>query len=90
MQIGALSSAMIGMRRASFLMDSAAAQVATDGPASVVLKSSSPAAPLPSDTLMTAVPNLIIAGELFKSNAFVARVAQDSYQAALNLYHPAT
>ena len=90
MQISAMSSAMVAMRQASTMMDTAAAHVAIDGPVSVTVNASTPTSAMPSDGLMTSVPNLLMAGELFASNAFVARVAQDSYRAALDLYRPAS
>lgn len=90
MQIAAMSSAMAGMRQASVLMDAAAAQIAQEGPVGVTVNATTPTSAMPSDGLMTSVPNLFVAGELFASNAFVARVAQDSYRAALDLYRPAS
>jgi hypothetical protein len=88
MQISAMSSALAGMSRASGLMDTAAAQIAEDS-----MPVSADAVPVPSaaeDGLITAVPTLLMAGELFKANAFVARLAQESYQAALDWVRPTT
>lgn len=90
MQISAMNSAVSGMMRASALMDFTAAQIANDGPATVAATSSTATPRVPDDGLITSVPNLLMAGELFKANAFVARVAQETYQAALDWNKPAT
>lgn len=37
------------------------------------------------DGLVTAMPDLLIASEMFKTNAFTARVARGAYRAAMNL-----
>jgi hypothetical protein len=89
MQVSAMSSAMVGMRRASAMLDTAAAQIAGDGPVSVTVNASTPSSAMPTDNLLTSVPNLLMAVALFASNAFVTRVAHESYRAALDLQPPA-
>jgi hypothetical protein len=89
MQVSAMSCATVGMRRAVAMMDSAAAQIASEGPVSATIAGPSPATALTSDGLLTSIPNLLIARSLLASNAFVARTAHDSYRAALDLVRPA-
>jgi hypothetical protein len=85
MQVNAMSSAMVGMRRASTMLDTAAAQIAGDGSVSVTINASTPSSAMPTDNLLTSVPNLLMAGTLFASTAFVTRVAHESYRTALDL-----
>jgi len=78
MQISAMSSAMAGMSRASGLMDTAAAQIPNDATPVSGDSMSNPSPSVADDGLITAVPTLLMAGELFKANAFVARIARDT------------
>lgn len=89
MQVNAMSSATVGMRRASAMLDTAAAQIAADGPVSLTVNAATPSSALPTDTLLTSFPNLLMAGTLFASKAFVTRVAHESCRAELDLRAPA-
>jgi hypothetical protein len=90
MQINAMSSATAGMYRAGLLMDTAAAQVSADSAATADAVSTG--LPPPSaggdEGLLTAVPNMLLAGVLMKANVAVAQTADETYRAALDLVAP--
>ncbi|MBC7677438.1 MAG: hypothetical protein H7233_00365 [Pseudorhodobacter sp.] len=95
MMLTALASAARGMATADAWMSSTAAVVATDAVPAAAPQPSRPAlcppASQPATTgstgndVVTAMPAMLMATQLFKANAFTARVAQDAYRVAMDL-----